>query len=138
MKTKISYMNIGAIEQMFSCHDSSSSYNLSLSIYILHRPWSRSFHFSLDSATVEASLRVLLISFLSSFWSSIFQVDFGLTTLLLPWGFHFKDWLVISSCPFLKVCNSHLHFLCFIVSLMSVSRHQADQGPAVSLWIVTL
>ena len=55
----------------------------------------KSFHLSLEAATVVASLRVLLISFLRKFWSYLLLVDFGLPTLRLPWGFHFKDWLII-------------------------------------------
>ncbi len=92
---------------------------IAICLWVEHGPRTGPYCFSLEAAAVGASLRVLLISFLGSFWSSLFQVDFGLPTLRLPWGFHFGDWLVMSSSPFLEVCPGHLHFLCFIVSLVS-------------------
>ena len=91
-----------------------------LSLFSERRPRTMVLHFSLTWASVEASSKDDRFSSLSSSRNSLLQVVFGLPGFLFPVkGFQVKAWLVKSSCPFLRVCPNHLHFLCFIVSLMS-------------------
>ncbi len=63
---------------------------------------------NVEANTLLNKILDLYFSILSSFESSLFHVVLGLP------GFHFKDWLVISSCPSLptlrkshKCCNMH-------------------------------